>query len=309
MHSRFLFRSVLFLACLALAPVSRAAAWPFKTRQDTLKWFEEARFGIFIHWDPRSNVKIGSFNPDIRPEMKRAQDAAMFDKVGPHTYKWQTWNPVNFDPNKWIDLFVEAGAKYFTFTTMHMYGFCNFDSPYTDFDIMSTAYKKDIVEQLAKAAEGKIIAMWYFNASGGQNGLHIPKNLWPKYYKGMWRGVKTYDELRAKNIEYLITHTERYGKVAGIWWDGGGQWNMEDPANKDLFKILFGAQPWLIMNSRCGHPDNKADWRSPEQRIGAFKMRPQWETCIPIESSIWFLAGGKKAKTKDVAGCLRISIN
>ena len=42
---------------------------------------------------------------------------------------------------------------------------------------------------------------------------------------------ETYDQLRAKNIQHLITNTDRYGKVAGIWWDGGGKWNMEDPSN------------------------------------------------------------------------------
>lgn len=72
-----------------------------------------------------------------------------------------------------------------------MHGFCNFDSPVTDFDIMFTEYKQDIVEQLAKAAEGRITPIWYFGSNGGQGGVHIPKELWPEYYKGLWRGVTT----------------------------------------------------------------------------------------------------------------------
>jgi hypothetical protein len=265
-----------------------------------------------VHWDPRANIDDGiddgSFDPDIRPETKRAQEAALFDKVGKNTYKWQTWNPVGFDPNRWIDVFVASGVKYFTFTTVHMHGFCNFDSPVTDFDIMSTEYKQDIVEQLAKAAEGRITAMWYFGSNGGQDGVHIPKELWPKYYQGLWRGVTTYDQLRAKNIQHLITNTDRYGKVAGIWWDGGGKWNMDDPANKDFFKPLFDAQPWLIMSPRCGHPEHKADWRCTEQRLGGFNRDPQWEMCIPIESSVWFWSGGKEANTKDFEHCTKLLV-
>ncbi len=279
----------------------------YSTRQNTREWFESARFGIFIHWDPRSNIEPGTFNPDIRPEVKRAQFDAVFKKIGPHTYKWQTWNPTKFDPNEWVKLFKEAGAQYFTFTTVHSVGFCNFDSPATDFDIMSTRYQKDIVEQLAKAAAGKIPVMWYFSASGGQNGEHIPKSLWPDYYKSLWK-VKTYDQLRARNILHLVTNVQRYGKVAGIWWDGGGKWDMNEPLNKDLFKRLYKAQPWLIMSPRCGHPAHRTDWRCTEQRMGTFKLRPQWEMCIPMESSLWFWAGGKESNIKDTAHCLKLLI-
>ena len=189
MHNRHLLRSALFLSGFSLCTLCHSA--DFTTRDNTTKWFEEARFGIFVLWDARSNVVEGSFDPDIRPETKGAQAAAMFDKVGKDTYKWQTWNPEKFDADAWVDLFVASGAKYFTFTTVHMHGFCNFDSPVTDFDIMSTEYKQDIVEQLAKAAEGRITPIWSFGSNGGQGGVHIPKELWPEYYKGLWRGVTT----------------------------------------------------------------------------------------------------------------------
>ena len=306
MRERHLVRSALVLSCFSVCTLCQSAE--FTTRENTAKWFEEARFGIFVHWDPRSAVDEGSFNPDIRPETKRAQEAAMFDKVGEHKYKWQTWNPVNFDADEWIDLFVASGAQYFTFTTVHMHGFCNFDSPVTDFDIMSTKYKKDIVEQLAKAARGRITPMWYFGSNGGQDGVHIPKELWPEYYKSLWRGVTTYDQLRARNIQHLITNTDRYGKVAGIWWDGGGKWNIKDPANKNFFKPLLEAQPWLIMSPRCGHPEHRTDWRCTEQRLGGFSMDPQWEMCIPIESSVWFWSGGKPANTKDLQRCTKLLV-
>ena len=124
----------------------------------------------------------------------------------------------------------------------------------------------------------------------------------------MWRGVKTYDQLRAANLRHLITNTDRYGKVAGIWFDGGGKWDMNDPVNKDFFKPLFKAQPWLIMSPRCGHPDHRPDWRCSEQRLGRFRLNPQWEMCIPIESSVWFWAGGKAANTKDVDRCVKLLI-
>jgi len=95
------------LALLIVAPhylifCALCHAGEFETPKDTAKWFEDARFGIFVHWDPRSNVDEGSFDPDIRPETKAAQAAAMFDKVGADTYKWQTWNPEQFDADEGV---------------------------------------------------------------------------------------------------------------------------------------------------------------------------------------------------------------
>jgi alpha-L-fucosidase len=306
MHRPLLPRSVLFFSCVILCRPALPAE--FTTREDTAKWFEQARFGIFVHWDPRSNVDEGSFDPDIRPETKAAQAAAMFDKVGEETYKWQTWNPEKFDANAWVDLFVASGAKYFTFTTVHMHGFCNFDSPATDFDIMSTVYKQDIVEQLARAAEGRITAMWYFGSNGGQDGVHIPKELWPEYYKSLWRGVTTYDQLRAKNIQHLITNTDRYGKVAGIWWDGGGDWNMKDPANRRLLPAPVRGAAVADYESPVRASGTPCGLAMHEQRLGGFNRDPQWEMCIPIESSVWFWSGGKEANTKDLEHCTKLLV-
>jgi len=62
------------------------------------------------------------------------------------------------------------------------------------------------------------------------------------------------------------------------------------------------------MSPRCGHPKHHADWRCTEQKPGGFKMNPQWEMCIPIESSVWFWAGGKAANTKDVERCVKLLV-
>jgi len=296
-------RVVTGLLCLVFGS---SLAGEFRTKAETIRWFEGARFGLFIHWDPRSNVEPGTFDPDIRPEAKRAQGAAFFTRMPDGRLKWQTWNPREFDAKEWADLFVEAGARYFTFTAMHAFGFCNFDSPVTDFDIMSTDYKKDICAQLARAARGRIVHFWYFNARAAQDGEHIPRDLWPDYYKRFWK-VKTYDELRARNIQHLITHTDLYGKVAGIWWDGGGRF-ADVPVNETFLKVLRDAQPWLIMNWRLGLPGYRGDWRTPEQRIPGFSMDPQWETCIPIEGSLWFWAGGKPSHIKDSTRCLTMLV-
>ena len=45
----------------------------------------------------------------------------------------------------------DAGMKYIVLTSKHHDGFCLFDSEYTDFDVMSTSFKRDIIKELAEA--------------------------------------------------------------------------------------------------------------------------------------------------------------
>jgi alpha-L-fucosidase len=47
----------------------------------------------------------------------------------------QTFNPVNFNPEKWAAAAKDAGMKYMVFTTKHHDGFAMFDSKYTNYKI------------------------------------------------------------------------------------------------------------------------------------------------------------------------------
>ena len=104
-------RNIWLLALIAswivLAPHAWAADLDYSTRENTLAWFRDARFGIFIHWDPRANAELGSFDPDIRPDVKRAQEEAMFSRLPDDRFKWQTWNSAYWtasrdDANPWL---------------------------------------------------------------------------------------------------------------------------------------------------------------------------------------------------------------
>ena len=63
----------------------------------------------------------------------------------------QQWNPVDFNPDKWIDVAQAAGMKYLCFTTKHHDGFCLWDTAQTDFNTINTPYGKDVLAQLAEA--------------------------------------------------------------------------------------------------------------------------------------------------------------
>jgi alpha-L-fucosidase len=278
----------------------------FSTRENTLEWFESARFGIFLHVDARADLPPddGTFNVDVRPSMKRAHEVAVWgdERNPPRIKPWQDWNPEKFDAEQWVDLFLEAGAKYGTFITMHMWCLSNFDHPATTFDIMSTPYGKDCAAQLARAANGKLPLMWYYNMYPEK---HVQKDREKHFNQFLDPDVHGWEEFRKIGIHELVRNLETYGKVAGIWCDGGGTFSNK-PVNDDFYTAMRDVQPWLIFSPRCGHPDVPKDWRVPEQKMAPINWRIPQEMTMPIESDQWFWARGKMANTKDVAYCIQI---
>jgi len=238
-----------------------------RTPYKTMESFQNDRFGIFIHWDPRV-LTVPRLNKSYRKvDLKDIHNM----------YKY--WNPINFNAEDWVKIFKKAGAKYIVFTTKHQYGFSNFDNPYTLYDVMETPFKRDVCKELADLCQNSDIKLyWYFaseDASKSNPGV-LPL-----------QQSKDYPEFRYNSVKHLLTH---YGRIEGIWWDGG------DSAGADLRKMILSTQPHIIMGPRIRmEGGNKPTWRTPEQIIGAFDMQP-WESCVPLEGHEWFYCGGKDIK-------------
>ena len=61
------------------------------------------------------------------------------------------FNPVKFDAAEWVRMAKDAGMKYIVITSKHHDGFALFDSKVTDFDVMATPFKRDILKELSAA--------------------------------------------------------------------------------------------------------------------------------------------------------------
>lgn len=81
--------------------------------RERTKWFMDARFGMFIHWGLYSIPACGEWVMSEK-EMTVEEYRTYFEQ----------FDPVDYDPKKWVRLSKEAGMKYVVLTAKHHDGFC-----------------------------------------------------------------------------------------------------------------------------------------------------------------------------------------
>ncbi len=129
------------LVTLAAAPLLvRAQAAGPRRFGDGRDWFFEKRLGLFIHW---GIYAVGGWHEQhmYRKRLSRAEYAPFLGQ----------FNPVKFEPERWLDLAQEAGMGYLTFTCKHIDGFCMWDTRQTEYKVTRTPYGKDTLARLAEA--------------------------------------------------------------------------------------------------------------------------------------------------------------
>ena len=121
---------------------------------DNLKqrvWFSNAHLGLFIHWGPFSMPGSGEW---VMNERKLT--------VQNYTNLQIFFNPVDFNAEQWVTMAKSAGMKYITLITRHHDGFSMWDTKYSDFNIMNTPYKKDIVKMMADECHRQGIKLYLY---------------------------------------------------------------------------------------------------------------------------------------------------
>jgi len=122
---------------------------------ERLNRFNEAKFGMFIHWGPYSLASVEASWPIMGQSRWGISEADYRQLPG-------RFNPVKFDAKAWVRLAREAGQRYIVFTSKHHDGFCMFDSAYTNYKITLTPYGKDIAAQLAAAAREEKMPLGFY---------------------------------------------------------------------------------------------------------------------------------------------------
>ena len=201
-----LFTSILLLSFSAFAQPYAPAPENLKARES----FQDAKFGLFIHWGAYSVLSDGEW--------------VMNNKKIPHKdYEkiTEAFNPTQFDAAEWVSLVKAAGMKYITITSKHHDGFAMWDSKVSDWDIVDrTPYKKDVLKMLADECKKQGIKLFFYHSHlDWHQPDYFPFGNTGKEIAGRKTGGdfnKYLDYMDAQLTELLTG----YGDVAGIWFDG-----------------------------------------------------------------------------------------
>ena len=229
-----------------------------------LDWYQEAKFGLFIHWGPYSVAGVEASWPIMAPALSEAMFGTEITITEEEYTKLPAqFNPVDFDPEEWVRLAKEAGMRYIIFTSKHHDGFCMFDAPGTDYKITNTPYGKDICLELAHACAraGMPLGFYYSPPDMHHPGYRdtskpIIKNWTGQPERMAWREYLDYME---SHIRKLLTD---YGDVKVMWFDGLTNHGKYQPER--FHQLVHELSPDTLINDRLGEG---YDFITPEQFI------------------------------------------
>lgn len=235
-----------------------------KDNSSRMKWYMEARFGMFIHWGAYTVAGAEASWPIMAPRLSEA----MFDTpslVSEKEYVTlpERFNPVDFNADDWVKTAMDAGMKYMVITAKHHDGFCMFDAPGTDYKITKTSFKRDICKELADACQkaGMRIGFYYSPPDMHHPGYRDTK----KPSTRNWLGEPKREEW-ATYLGYMESHLRKlltdYGEISVIWFDA--LCNHAKYDTKRFHQLIHELSPNTLINDRLG---DDYDFVTPEQFI------------------------------------------
>jgi alpha-L-fucosidase len=226
-------------------------------------WFDDARFGMFIHWGVYA-VPAGEWKGQRIPRigewiMLRAQIP-----VADYKALAKDFTAENYDPKAWAKLAKDAGMKYVVITSKHHDGFALYDSAVTDWDVMNSGAKRDLIAPLAEAVrdEGLKFGLYYSQAQdwthpgGAKSGMEEGEG-WDEAHKGDF-DIYLREIALPQSKEIL----ERYHPDI-IWWDTP---RYMTPERAQPFVEVLANYPHVVTNNRLGGGVD-GDTMTPEQHI------------------------------------------
>lgn len=267
-----IFIFILLIPCISIA--QKVNNDPF--HQNKMEWFQDAKLGIFIHWGIYAVNGISEswsfYNGYISHEEYLKQTKGFTAK--------------HYDPEYWVKLIKESGAKYAVITSKHHDGFSLWNTKLSDFNAFnSSAAAKDVLFPFIKSLKKNHIKVglyfslpdWTYN-----NYTHHTRNEMRYRIEDdpvRWGIFLKYCHGQLKELKELYD--------PDLWWfDGDWEHNADEWEIDSLKSFLLKDRIDVIFNSRlCGY----GDYDTPE--IGIPVVRPEaeyWELCMTMNDSWGF---------------------
>lgn len=241
---------------------------------DGRDWWFEKRFGLFVHWGLYS-IHGWQEQEQWRGRVPRAEYAQL----------QPLWNPVNFNPDQWLDQAETAGMKYICLTTKHHDGFCLWDTKQTSFNTMNTPYGKDVLKLLATACQRRKFPLCLYYSVLDWHQPNYPNNSRSHELPPQSGDSPNWDKyltfLKAQ-VRELCTN---YGEIHGFWWD----MNVPKYPDETINAMIRQLQPNAVINDRGF---DAGDFGTPERDFikrdnFVFSFEKRTEACQSIGMESW----------------------
>lgn len=288
------FTIVILMICLLFVTQTSGAQLPRETeaqKTQRMKWWTEARFGMFIHW--------GLYALPARHEWVKNRERLTDEQYQKY---FDNFNPDLYNPKEWARMAKEAGMKYVVLTAKHHEGFCLFDSKFTDYKSTNTPFGRDIIRDYVDAfrAEGLKIGFYYslidwhhpdYTIDSRHPQRQESDTAYARLNKG--KNMDRYREYMKNQVRELLTN---YGEISIIWFDfsfpGKNGKGHDDWDSQNLLKLTRSLQPGIIVDDRLDLRDVEGGWdfTTPEQvKVARWPevngKRVPWETCQTFSGS------------------------
>jgi len=268
-----------------------------------LVWWQQGRFGMFIHF--------GLYSMPARHEQVKLNEA-IDDKTYDEKY-FARFNPDLFDARSWAKTAKAAGMRYMVLTVKHHEGFCMWDTKTTDYRITKTPYGRDLVREYVEACRAEGLGVgFYFSLIDWHSPDYTIDYKHPLYARLVRRGVcepeleqevaklnegRDMARFRKMMFAQVTELLSDYGKIDIVWYDFTPKAAKYGKTYRDwdaveLVKLTRRLQPNVIMDNRLDLMDTEDGWDfvTPEQ----FKVQVAptvrgkhvpWETCQTFSGS------------------------
>ena len=286
---------------LQLVPPKAASTEPQAAR---MKWWTEARFGLFIHFGLYSIPGRGEWvqwNEQIPVE----EYAKLADQFKP-----------DFKPDDWAALARDAGMKYMVLTARHHDGFCLFDDGTNTFTTVQSAARRDFVAEYVKAVRraGLHVGLYYSPLD-----WRFPGYIMPDLHRS------SAEAMRAQYHRQVRELLSNYGPIDVLWFDGGetdwlnfgadwqgAEWHKRAAGehyhggfswqHDQVYATIRELQPQVIINGRAGMTED-FHAREGDGALGNFNNTHPWELCTTLAGA-W---GYQPDKTpKSLKDCVQL---
>jgi alpha-L-fucosidase len=292
---------IILLLCFLVYQIARPQQnyTPTKENLEARSWFQDAKFGMFIHWGVYSILGDGEWvmnNQNISIEE--------YEKLP------SFFNPIEYNADEWVKMAKNAGMKYITITSRHHDGFSMFDSKATDYTIVKkTPYKKDVLKDLAAACKKENIKLFfYYSLLDWHDDNYFPRGRTGTGIDGREEGNwENYIAFMKAQLTELLTN---YGEIAGIWFDGDWDKKTANWRYDEIYKLIHRLQPQCLIGNnhhekiKPGEDFQMFEKDLPGKSTHSFASKTEdigelpKEVCETINGSWGFNLKDRKHKTK-----------